>query len=56
MRKAKEKLDLNLARDEMNNRKGFYRYVSQKRKVPEGICPPIINAGKLLILESQRQA
>lgn len=33
VRKAKVWLELNLARDAKNNRKGFYRYVIQKRKV-----------------------
>lgn len=50
MRKVK-KLDLKLARDEKSNRKGFYRHVSQKRKVQEGVCLPIINAGKLVTLD-----
>ena len=31
VRKAKAQLELNLARD-AKNKKGFYRYVSQKRK------------------------
>lgn len=54
MGKAKEKLDLSLARDEKNNRNGFYSYVSQKRKFSEGVCPPIINAGKLVILDRDK--
>ena len=33
VRKAKVRLELNLARDAKNDKKGFYRYVSQKRKV-----------------------
>jgi len=33
VRKAKARLELSLARDAKNNEKGFYRYVSQKRKV-----------------------
>jgi len=37
VRKAKAQLELNLARDTKNNKKGFYRYVSQKRKVKESI-------------------
>jgi len=32
-------LELNLARDAKNNKKGIYRYVSQKRKVKESIPP-----------------
>jgi len=33
VRKAKARMELNLARDAKNNKKGFYRYVSQKKKV-----------------------
>lgn len=33
LRKANSKLELNLARDARNNRKGFCRHVNQKRKV-----------------------
>ncbi|PKU46847.1 hypothetical protein llap_2820 [Limosa lapponica baueri] len=39
VRKAKVQLGLNLARDAKSN-KGFYSYVSQKRKVKESIKPP----------------
>jgi len=35
VRKAKVQLELNLARDAKANKKGIYRYVSQKRKVKE---------------------
>jgi len=37
VRRAKARLELNLARDAKNNEKGFYRHVSQKRKVKESI-------------------
>ena len=37
VRRAKVQLELNLARDAKNNKKGFYRYVSQKRKVKENM-------------------
>ena len=33
---------MNLARDVKNNKKGFYRYISQKRKTKE-IIPPLVN-------------
>jgi len=36
--KAKARMELNLARDAKNN-KGFYRYVSQKRKIKESAPP-----------------
>ncbi|KAK4825509.1 hypothetical protein QYF61_000022 [Mycteria americana] len=39
IRKAKAQLELNLAGDAKNNKKGFYRYVSQKRKVKESVPP-----------------
>lgn len=39
VRKAKEKLELNLPRDPKINQKGFYRFISQKRKVKEGLTP-----------------
>jgi len=40
VRKAKAWLELNLPRGAKNNKKGFYRYVSQKRKVKESVpCP-----------------
>jgi len=37
VRKVKARIDLNLAGDVNHNNKGFYRYVSQKRKVKESI-------------------
>lgn len=37
VRKAKTKKKLNLAKDTWNNRKGFYRHVSEKRKVEESV-------------------
>jgi len=39
VRKVKAQLELNLARNAKNNKKGFYRYVSQKSKVKESIPP-----------------
>ena len=33
VRKAKVQLELNLAKDAKNKKKGFYRYISLKRKV-----------------------
>jgi len=32
VRRAKEQLELNLARDAKNNKKGFYRYINQKKE------------------------
>ncbi|KAK4815291.1 hypothetical protein QYF61_026196 [Mycteria americana] len=39
VRKAKAQLELNLARDAKTNKKGFCRYVGQKRKVKERVPP-----------------
>jgi len=39
VRRAKAQLELSLARDAKNNKKGFYRYVSQERKVKESVSP-----------------
>ena len=36
---VKAQQELNLARAAKNNKKGFYRYVSQKRKVKESVFP-----------------
>ncbi|KAK4817803.1 hypothetical protein QYF61_027854 [Mycteria americana] len=48
VRKAKAQLELNMARDAKNSKKGFYRYVSQKRKVKESIPPLMSKTGKLV--------
>jgi len=39
VRKIKVQMELNLARDAENNKKGFYKYVNQKRKVKESVPP-----------------
>jgi len=39
VRRAEAQLELNLSRDAKNNKKDFYRYVSQKRKVKESVPP-----------------
>jgi len=39
VRRAKMQLELNLARDAKNNKKGFYRYVNQKKKLKESLPP-----------------
>jgi len=37
VRRAKARLELNLTRNAKNSKKGFYRYVSRKRKVKESV-------------------
>ncbi|GAB0202852.1 mitochondrial enolase superfamily member 1 [Grus japonensis] len=39
VRKAKALIELNLARDVKDNKKGFYRYVSDKRRTREDVGP-----------------
>lgn len=55
MRKAKVKLELNMASNIKNSNKGFYRYVNQKRKVKEGKLPTINNDGKLVTMEEKAE-
>ncbi|KAK4825178.1 hypothetical protein QYF61_024658 [Mycteria americana] len=50
---AKVQLELNLARDAKNNEKGFYRYVSQKRKVKESIPPMMSKSSKLMTMDEE---
>ncbi|PKU43796.1 rna-directed dna polymerase from mobile element jockey-like [Limosa lapponica baueri] len=54
VRKAKVQPELNLARDAKNNKKGFYRYVSQKRKVKESILPLMSKTGELLTTDKEK--
>lgn len=46
------KLEWNLARDAKNNRKGFYRFVNQK-KVKESVFPPD-NAENLVTVDKEK--
>jgi len=48
-------LELNLARDTKNNKKGFYRYVSQKRKVKESV-PALMNKNDNLVSTDEEKA
>jgi len=51
--KTKAQLELNLTRDAKNN-KGFYRCVSQKRKVKESICPLMSKTGELVTMDKEK--
>ncbi|KAK4806811.1 hypothetical protein QYF61_005607 [Mycteria americana] len=48
VRKAKVQLELKLAKDVKNNKKGFFRYVSSKQKHREDRGPLLNRAGKLV--------
>ncbi|KFQ62135.1 hypothetical protein N334_11299, partial [Pelecanus crispus] len=55
VRKAKARMELNLARDVKNNKKGFYRYVNHKRKVKESV-PPLMNKKGNLVSTDEEKA
>jgi len=47
-------LEVNLAMDAKNNRKSFYRYVSQKRKVKESVHALMSKTGKLVTMDEEK--
>jgi len=47
-------MELNFARDAKNNKKGFYRYVSQKRKAKESVLPLMTKNDKLVTTDKQK--
>ncbi|PKU41514.1 rna-directed dna polymerase from mobile element jockey-like [Limosa lapponica baueri] len=53
VRKANVRLELNLARGAKNN-KGFYRCVSQKRKVKESVPPPMSKTVKMVTTDEEK--
>ncbi|KFQ67578.1 hypothetical protein N335_10393, partial [Phaethon lepturus] len=54
VRRAKVQLELNLTRDAKNKKKGFCRYVSQKRKVKESVTPLMSKTGKLVTTNEEK--
>jgi len=48
VRRAKVQLELHLARNAKNNKKGFYRYLSQKRNVIESLPRSMSKNGNLV--------
>ncbi|CAM5153819.1 unnamed protein product [Natator depressus] len=55
IRKAKSHLELQLARDVKSNKKGFFTYVSNKKKVKERVGP-LLNEGGNLVTEDVEKA
>ncbi|KFZ54394.1 hypothetical protein N338_05423, partial [Podiceps cristatus] len=55
VRKIKAQLELNLAKDAKNNKKGFYRYISQKRMVKESVPPLMSETGKLVTADEKAE-
>ncbi|KFP56696.1 hypothetical protein N322_04880, partial [Cariama cristata] len=54
VRKAKARQELNLEGDAKNNKKDFYRYVNQKRKVKENVPPLMSWAGELVVTDEEK--
>ena len=47
IRKAKALVELNLARDVKDNKKGFYRYIGRRRQAKESVSPLMKGDGEL---------
>ncbi|CAM4604369.1 unnamed protein product [Caretta caretta] len=54
IRKAKSHLELQLARDVKSNKKGFFRYVSNKKKVKESVGPLLNEGGNLVTKDVEK--
>jgi len=54
-RKAKAHLELKLSRDVKNNKKGFFNYISSKRKVRDNVGP-LQNEADVLVMEDAEKA
>ncbi|KFR06816.1 hypothetical protein Y956_10107, partial [Nipponia nippon] len=53
VRKAKVHLELNLARD-VKDKKGFFKYINQKRKVKESVPPLMSSSGELITTDEEK--
>ncbi|GAB0204057.1 hypothetical protein GRJ2_002871300 [Grus japonensis] len=53
-RKAKAHLELNLARDVKDNKKGFFKYISNKRKTRENVGPLLNEVGALVTVDTEK--
>ena len=53
-RKAKAHLELKLARDVKNNKKGFFNYISSKRKARDNVGPMLNEAGVLVTEDADK--
>uniref|UniRef100_A0A672UTJ2 Reverse transcriptase domain-containing protein n=1 Tax=Strigops habroptila TaxID=2489341 RepID=A0A672UTJ2_STRHB len=54
IRKAKAQLELSLARDVKDNRKGFYRYVANKRQTRDNVGPLRKLSGELATMDLEK--
>ncbi|CAM4534454.1 unnamed protein product [Lepidochelys kempii] len=55
IRRAKSHLELQLARDVKSNKKGFFRYIGNKKKAKESVGP-LLNEGGNLVTEDVEKA
>ena len=53
-RKAKVHLELNLARDVKDNKKGFFKYISRKRKTRENVGLLLNEVGALVTKDTEK--
>ncbi|KFQ24264.1 hypothetical protein N331_08672, partial [Merops nubicus] len=54
VRKARVQLELNLARDAKENKKGFYRHMNQKRQVKKSIPSLKNSSGELVTMDEEK--
>ncbi|KFR04113.1 hypothetical protein Y956_00814, partial [Nipponia nippon] len=54
IRKAKAQMEQKLARDVKNNKKGFYKYIRQKRKAKESVTALIDMNGELVTMDMEK--
>ena len=54
IRKAKAQMELNLVKDVKNKKKGFYRYVGQKRQAKESIPSLAIGKGEVATTDMKK--
>ena len=55
VRKTKAQMQLDLTKGTKKNKKGFYRYINQKRRDQEGVTPLLVtNTGKLVTVDKQK--
>ena len=52
--KAKAHLELNLARDVKNNKKGFFNYISSKQMTRENVRPQLNEVGALVMEDVEK--
>ena len=53
-RKAKAHLELQLASDVKNNKKGFFNYISSKRKARDNVGPLLNEVGVLVTQDAEK--